>query len=290
MIFLQRKITNLMNFKKGFKLLSVAATLFCTSPLLTQAQSKLYVGGTVSPQLTGFATDYGTYKSIFGVAAGGSMELRFNNTFSIQLDPVFSMQGANRQYQEDNNYYGITYSYVYDRVEHFNQVQGHLLFKWNIPIGSERIIPYDDPDKTTFITVFAGGYGGYVLAPMSRVGSVTGTKYTLQPPATDPLGKDSGSPTFYDSTYSLIDYGMTVGAGMQFKLTHRTIFEITARYTRGLATIDNGGYKTDQSTLPIGYGHIALNADGTSQYQASNTVNTAIGLNLSLRHRFGGRD
>jgi len=276
---------------KGIKILCVAAGLIGFSA--ANAQTRMFLGGTLSPQLCNFASDYGTFKPIMGAAAGASMELRFNNKFSIQIDPMFSMQGANRQYTEVNKYYGLHYDITYDRVEHFNDVAADLLFKFNFPIGAERIIPYDDPEKPTYLTFFLGGYGGYVLAPMKRVGKYTQVKYVEQPPDTVILPGDSTTPSTYDQTYSQIDFGIKAGAGVQFKLSKRSILEFNFSYTRGLASIDNGSSRiaADPNTpLPIGYGHMDLDASSNTVYTPANVVNSIMGLNISYRHRFFGKD
>ena len=196
---------------------------------------------------------YKAWTGRFSYEAGITQELRFGDYFSMQLDLMYSDRGAwHVNSDSSTNYYDRVIYHHSSRDESFQYADGHLLFKFNLPIGYERIVPYDRPGKRVFLSIYGGPYMSYLLGYTS-----TGYSDTLEIARVnrDSIVRSSVDRTTY--TFSNFnnkvrkqdpvlktDIGVTFGVGINFLIGDGGTFGIDFRYSTGLGSIDNFMYGT----------------------------------------------
>lgn len=233
---------------KGKTTLRITTTLVVLSFFLftvrtAKAQASFHLGGTVGPQYTTITSDYGTYNGIIGLQGGLSSELRFGANFSTQLDLVASLAGAERSYYDSLIAPGYYKTYtIYNTTDRLMYTQAHLLFKFNIPLTGERIIPYDLPNNNpTSISIYAGPYFGYLLSA-NRTGNVQTLTYDANnDKVMDVTSSSALTSAELDGIYKM-DVGLTGGLGINFGLTDKTTLSVDVRASKGFSPIDLGYY------------------------------------------------
>ena len=194
---------------------------------------------------------FNAWSGKYSYLAGITQELRFGDYFSIQLDAMYSDRGAWHINSDSSADYGDRVAYHHSsRDEDFQYLDGHLLFKFNIPVGYERVVPYDRPGKRVFISIYGGPYFSYLMGYTS-----TGYSDTLE---VAKANRDSIVRSSVDrNTYTVssfnnkirkqdpvlkTDIGITVGAGINFLVGEGGTFGLDFRYSTGLGSIDNFMY------------------------------------------------
>jgi hypothetical protein len=185
---------------------------------------------------------------------GLTQELRLSENFSIQLDAMYSDRGAwHVNSDSSTDYYDKVIYHHSSRQEDFQYIDGHLLFKFNIPLGFERIIPYDRPGKRAFLSLYAGPYFSYLLNYTSTGFSDTLSVFKGANNNRDSvIGAQIDRTTYTKSNFNnkyrkmdpvlSTDLGITVGAGINFLVGESGTFAFDFRYSTGLGNIDNFMY------------------------------------------------
>ena len=236
----------------GFKATGLAQTTYNIGVIGGGQYTNMSWDGPSSVTMYTPGTTYKTWTGRFSYLAGLTQELRFGDYFSVQLDAMYSDRGAWHVNSDSTDYIDRVAYHHSSRDESFQYVDGHLLFKFNIPIGYERVVPYDRPGKRAFLSVYAGPYFGYLMGYTS-----TGYSDTLEIAKVnrDSIVRSSVDRTTYTTSnfnnkvrkqdpVLKTDIGITVGAGINFLIGEGGTFGIDFRYSTGLGSIDNFMYGT----------------------------------------------
>lgn len=256
----------------------------------SQAQVSYYAGISGGPQYTFLVSNMGEYNPRVGFFGGLTQEIQFGQMFSVQLDAFYSQKGANREHKDSlAGFYDQIRHINIKRTEKLNYAEGQLLFKLNLPIGRERIIPYERPGKTAAVTIFAGPYFGYLLNYSSTGYSDTAAVALANPDSVLFTSRDNASYDF--DSYRKVkrvdplfgtDLGIVLGAGMNFLVGERGMFAFDLRYSRGIASIDNNAYSRRR---------LDISDVNNPRFRTTNAevFNQAIALNIGFKYRLLGR-
>lgn len=258
----------------GASVLLAALTFFSFGR--AQAQVSFHLGGAVGPQYTTLQSNVGKYSGVIGAQAGISSELRIGQMFSTQLDILYSMNGASRNYYDSLIASGYYYVYrTYNSTERLTFIQPTLLFKLNIPLSGTRIVPYDLPDDNpNTISIFAGPYFGHLLSH-TRSGSKDSTVYDYSGNMLYTRNSKGNPSDFEKSGVFKNDFGITAGVGMNFGISDKGTLGIDARFSKGFNNLDYGyfgQYYYDESSAQVGYSYAKV-------------TNLQFGLLIAYRHR-----
>ncbi len=254
----------------------------------------LLLGPTAGVGLSNISSNFGTFDSKIALNVGLSAELRINPRFGIQFDPQVATRGGDRNFTLNNgNYYGFTYWKAHDRQEKLTYALAPIMAKINFPVGRERVVPYDYPDKTSHIFVMLGAYGGYLLSYKS-----TGTTHhyrTSQNFLTGGIDTtvnvfDRREYTQDDTLIEKIDFGIAAGVGYDFKIGKRSYGQVDVRLYKGFPTLDEaptsktqgGNYGANVLTLPI------KDKPAKTEYYFAEATNISYGINFTYRVLLGG--
>jgi hypothetical protein len=268
------------NWVKKALLTAVASVgLFTTNSFAQQ----FHLGVTAGPQLTNLQSDLGKFKGLVGFNGGLAADWRVANMFALELDALYSQNGATKTYEQPVVGFDRVNYYTYKTTDKLTYLQFILLPKLIIPLGAKPIIPYDKPgDQKMFLSFYAGPYFA-LRTGFKSSGKVSG--YTVMNSG-DTINKFE--PIAYTSTTANAnavannDFGLTAGAGINFNLNGgKTILGFDGRYSRSLATIDLGYYQKQTK---------GENASGQPivTKQTAQIFNTALAFNISLKFRLLG--
>ncbi|MCX6351706.1 MAG: outer membrane beta-barrel protein [Bacteroidetes bacterium] len=281
--------------KKG-KAGMFALSLFLISATSINAQTSYHIGFVGGPQFTMLSSDRGTYTGKIGYYGGLTNEFRMGEKLSFEIDGLYSIRGGDAAYKDSiPGFYDHYVKYKVARSFTTTYFDIHALLKYNIMLGHERIIPYDRPGKTTFISLYAGPYYGSLMG-FSSVGK-TDTTYTykINPDSqfsaprsdkrtfssTDAWKKTRGN-KLYDPILST-DVGIAFGAGMYFMVGDRGTLHVDVRGQWGLGTIDNDAF---------GHKSVEQNDDPTQVrivYNYANISHIAVQLGVGASVRLFGK-
>ncbi len=233
--------------------LVLATVLSLVGTLTAQAQVDYHLGVIGGAQYTNLVADRGKFTGKVGFVGGISNEFRIGESqaFSIQADILYSMKNADRIYKDSvDGYYDRVVNLNINRYEHLNYVDLHLLFKYNLFLGYDRIIPYDRPGKRVFLSFYAGPQFGYLVNYKS--GGYVDSTYSVKIQRDSSIQPPRRNRTIYDfnsfkaaTGYAPVlktDIGVTVGTGVNFLVGDRATISLDARYTYGIGTIDYFAY------------------------------------------------
>jgi opacity protein-like surface antigen len=267
-----------------------------------QAQTSYHLGIGAGLQSAKLNAERGEYNSIIGFHAGLINEFRFSDKFSIQADLFYSQKGGDRvisskKFEDSIVGYADNKEFWNIKQEDFRitYVDAHILFKYNIYFGYDRIIPYDRPGKRVFLSVYGGPMIGY-LTGFKRTAKADTTfivkiaEDTIRQAELDlrnSIGKtkEDDFETFKSSRgYDPIlktDLGITLGAGLNFLVGERMTVNFDIRYTHGLGTIDNIAFSQK----------VAIDEDINSRTQLEQTQvnNRLIAFSTGVRWRVIGK-
>jgi hypothetical protein len=273
----------------------IACFLLILTGLITQkanAQVSYNLGLDVAPQLSFMSSNVGTYSSGIGFQGGITEELRFDDVFSLEWDAFYRESSVSRNYADSiTGYYNVTKVFNISRTEQLTYFDGTVLFKFNIPLGYDRVVPYDRPGKRSFLSFFIGPYFGTNLS-YSSTGSTDTTIY-LKNRRDSGYVKSNDNTAYTKSTFASghfgqnpilsTDVGITVGAGIYFLVGERGTFNIDIRYSHSFGSIDNMAYGTRQ---------VQINGDPTTDqivYNYAQAQLEALQLHIGYRWRLIGK-
>lgn len=276
------------------KVILACLLMSVTGIVSVNAQAAFHFGFGAGVQFTNLNSDIGTYNMQTGFHGGIVNEIRFNDHFSTELDIFYSTKGAQKAYTETTTGFldGSTQKYTFNRSEALTYVDGHLLFKWNIPLGYDRVIPYDRPGKRVFLSLYAGPQFGYLIGYKST-GYTDTTKIPVDPTDTlTPITKTRNKGDYDNATYKSqkgsdgilkTDIGLTVGAGIYFLMGDRATLSFDVRYTQGFGSIDGIAYSKrvvniDQSDI----------RNSSIQYKQAQINSMVIATTVGIRWRIIG--
>jgi hypothetical protein len=278
-------------------ILGAIALLGFTAHSNAQTSLTYNLGVIGGPQITNISTDLGSFSSRVGFNAGIAQELRIGSMFSVELDAIYSAHIADHKMQ-DSFAEGLSYMQTRDvkTSDQFNYLEGHLLFKLNIPIGSKPIIPYDRPDyQKAWISIYAGPYYSHLMSYV-RSGTITVTQTQFDTSIhTKTVITETGDATDAErkGVYTT-DIGVTAGIGLNLRMNDHWIFNVDARYSKGFSDID-AGYDGPYNGLPQGYFGTYQPVKYTlagfdfpaMQYKYATMTHSAIALMIGLKYQFG---
>ena len=288
----------IQNFGKKL-LLSLAAVSFLTIHE-SGAQSAINLGFTLGANYGNLSSNVGTWTGSLGYQGAANLEWRFNNTFAFALEAQDINLTTNSNYSDSLLYYTFTQRTKYNTQLTINFLQSSLLFKYYIALGSKPITPYDNPNGSgNYFTLMVGPYFSLVGTNPSNTGHITKTKhYTGNDTSQHDIVKDSvmtNNATNTQYTYNGLatyTYGVTLGAGLNLKLSRGLELTFDVRYSRDLSTLDNPLITTDPKTkIVTNYGFLGqrvIVVNGTTggiQYNPANAYSTFICLNVGLNIR-----
>lgn len=265
-------------------LVSAGVALFAFSA--AEAQVSWHIGLTAGPQYTMMTSTRGNYDGKIGFNGGLANEVRFGPNFSVEVNNLFSLAGAQRNYKDSLLLYtGEQVMFNYNNSENFTFLQNSLLLRFNLVLDGPIILPYDfeGPPKT-WLTFFAGPTYSMVL------------NYDRSPTSTAWMrgaqGDTIAEPTPINNTQKSIDkdldtawiqpdeIGLIVGAGINFRIGKKNTLGFEARYHKGMTSMD-GGY----------YGHYYIGPSAATEgleYEYADIFNSAISFNISYKIRLIG--
>lgn len=258
-----------MNGKKVIAMLGrtlLTAMIIFGLTTTTTAQSTYHVGVMLGGQYTNMSWDgpttvkmydnttkYNTWIGKYSYQMGLAQELRLTEFVSVELDAMYSDRGAWHTNSDSTEFYDRVSFHHSSRDEDFKYLDGHLLFKINIPFGFERIVPYDRPGKRAFISVYGGPYFGYLMSYTSTGYSDTLTIYRQNRDSIITKGTGIDRTTYTKANFNNsirkrdpvlpMDIGATFGVGVNFLVGESGTFGLDFRYSMGMGTtIDNFMY------------------------------------------------
>jgi hypothetical protein len=266
-------------------LFSAGLALFAFSS--AHAQLSWHIGATAGPQYTMMSSSVGKYDGKIGANGGLANELRLGPNFSIEMDNLISMVGAQRHYNDSLSLYnGHTVMYNYNNSENFMFLDNMLLFHYNLVLDGPVILPYDfEGPPHTWLTFFAGPSYNMVLSYKRSTGSTAWQRGEAGDTIATPLPINSTNASMkadLDSGWIQPDeIGLVVGAGINFRIGHNNTLGIEARYHKGFTSMD-GGY----------FGHYYINpvTSGTQGvlYEYADIFTSAVSLNISYKIKLIG--
>ncbi|MDZ4838718.1 MAG: hypothetical protein SGJ04_01795 [Bacteroidota bacterium] len=279
--------------------LLTAALLMVMFTANAQSTISWRLGPTVGIQYTDLSTNLGSFSGKVGINAGLSNDIKFSRKFGVDVNLLYSSYRADRDYLDSNLFFDRYQVYRYKTSETYNYFQAQILAKYIIELGHIPIIPYDDPDARSAITLELKGGGFFnTLAFWSwdsydNSGTYEFYSRELQSGAKTATTKQDAALTTAQKPFYVnpMDFGLALGAGLNFRLSKRTDFGIDAKYLRGFSNLDYGTkdrYQYGNPTLVV-----VDPADPSKNfigYNQAKVNSTAYALNFSFRFKVLGID
>lgn len=206
------------------------------SSFLTKAQ--LYLGAKVGLNIANVTASVPatSFSKKIGIDGGATLKYNFVNTVGAQMDILYSQMGSRAKKVEkmDDGAGGVlttTTETVYD----FTYLQIPLFVNIEIPIKSEKLVPYRYSENVVGIHFYGGGYFGYAIGNKASTSvkqylvDVDGNKTTTVVP------KVSGE----IKKFNPIDFGLAFGTGVSFNLSKVGKLTVDGRYLLGLASFNS---------------------------------------------------
>ncbi len=226
----------------------VIFSLIMATSFLSQAQ--LYMGAKVGLNFANVSATFVNteFTQKIGIGGGGTLKFNFSNTFGLQSDLLYSQMGAQSKkvVLVDDPTIGkttTTTEVLYD----LSYIQVPLFVNIEIPIKSEKLIPYRYTENLVGIHLYGGGYFGYGIANNISTSvkdylvDLDGNKTTTVIP------KVSGKNTKFNA----IDFGLAFGTGISFNLSKVGKLTVDGRYLLGLGNFNSSRAFVDGVKYPV---------------------------------------
>ena len=215
----------------------ILVTLILATSLFTKAQ--LYLGAKVGLNLANVTATFPAtaFNKKIGFNGGATLKYNFVNTFGLQMDLLYSQMGSQSKKVEkmDDGAGGVittTTETIYD----LSYLQVPLFVNWEIPIKSEKIVPYRYSENIVSFHFYGGGFFGYALGNNA---STSVKNYTVD---ADKAATTVVSPKVSGTIkkFNKIDYGIALGTGVSFNLSKIGKLTLDFRYLMGLSNFNSG--------------------------------------------------
>lgn len=174
------------------------------------------------------------HNSLIGISGGVTAQYQFWKTLSVQLDALYSMQGAKSVLITEADAGGIKTTTRIDGTRTFNYVSVPLMINWEIPIKPKTLVPYFIKEQMASFHLYGGGFFGYALGGEFE----STTTQTIDDGFNTPVTNTSSSAeTLAKAAYNPVDFGIAAGAGFSFKIGDRSKLYVDARYLMGFADV-----------------------------------------------------
>ncbi len=241
----------------------ILLTVLLAASLLSNAQ--LFLGAKVGLNVANVSASFPktSFSTKMGINGGATLKYNFMSTFGLQMDMLYSQMGANSKKVEalpDDA--GGTITTTTETVYDFSYLQIPIYANWEIPIKSEKLVPYRVRENVISIHLFGGGFFGYGLGNNA---ATSVKKYLVDVDgnaSTTVIPKVSGA----NSKFNSIDFGIAAGAGVSFNISKVGKLTVDLRYIMGMGNFnsnkafnDGGGkYPVMTNSAPqiqLGYIH-----------------------------------
>jgi opacity protein-like surface antigen len=215
----------------------ILVTLILATSLFTQAQ--LYLGAKVGLNLANVSASFPAtaFNKKIGLNGGATVKFNFINTLGVQMDLLYSQMGSNSKKVEkmDDGAGGVvttTTETTYD----LSYLQIPIFANWEIPINSEKVVPYRYSENIVSIHLYGGGYFGYALANNASTSVKNYTVDVDKNATTEVIPKVSGA----IKKFNKMDFGLALGTGVSFNLSKVGKLTLDFRYLMGMANFNSG--------------------------------------------------
>jgi opacity protein-like surface antigen len=224
-------------------------TALLTTSFLSKAQ--LYLGAKVGLNMANISAtfDKTSFSTKIGINGGATVKYNFIKTFGVQADVLYSQMGSQSKKVEvvDDAIIGKTTTTT-ETVYDYSYLQIPIFANWEIPIKSEKLIPYRYTENVVSVHLYGGGFFGYALGNNSAISTRQYLVDLDNNPTTTVLPKVSGASTKFNA----IDFGVAFGAGVSFNLSKKGKLTVDGRYLMGLGNPNsNKAYKDVTGKYPV---------------------------------------
>ncbi len=206
------------------------AVLFALIFGYSVTQAQIYLGPRVGVNLANMSTNAaGTENSMkIGISGGASLKWKFAKRVSLLGEALFSQQGTSSLLSvagADGSIITTT-----ETKATYNFVHVPVMVNLEVPIKSEKRVPYRMGGSFASWNLYAGGFFGYALSASSNV--------TMTDMSVTPYNIVTSSGAAADGTWNNIDFGAALGTGFTFEMDPRNFLSVDARYVLGFADAD----------------------------------------------------
>jgi len=227
----------------------ILLTVLLATSLLSNAQ--LYVGAKVGLNLANISASFPktTFSTKIGINGGATLKYHFQNTMiGTQMDILYSQMGSHSKKVEEvvdaSGSLKTTTKIDYD----FTYLQIPIYVNWEIPIKSEKLIPYRYTENIASVHLYGGGFFGYGIG--NNV-STSITQYAVDVDnnaTTTVIPKVSGA----SKKFNAIDFGLALGAGVSFNISKVGKLTVDVRYIKGMGNFNsNKAFNNGAGKYPV---------------------------------------
>ncbi len=228
----------------------ILLTVLLATSLLSNAQ--LYLGAKVGLNVANVTASFPktSFSTKMGINGGATLKYKFASSFGLQMDLLYSQMGSQSKKVEvtTDPLIGTTTTTT-ETVYDLSYFQIPIYANIEIPIKSEKLIPYRVMENVVSIHFFGGGYFGYGLGnniSTSVKTSLIDIDNNNVPQS--PIPKVSGAAKKFNG----IDYGIAAGAGVSFNLSKVGKLTVDIRYLLGMGNFNsNKAFNDGTGKYPI---------------------------------------
>lgn len=226
----------------------VLVTVLLAVSFISKAQ--LYLGAKVGLNVANVSASFPatSFSKKMGINGGATLKYNFVNTCGAQMDILYSQMGSISKKEEifEDVTIGRTTTTT-ETIYDFSYLQIPIFVNIEVPIKSEKLVPYRYSENVVGIHFYGGGYFGYALANNVSTSvkqylvDIDGNKTTTV------LPKVSGA----SKKFSPIDYGIAFGTGVSFNLSKVGKLTVDGRYMMGLANFNTKAFANTAGKYPV---------------------------------------
>ena len=227
----------------------ILLTVLLATSLLSNAQ--LFLGAKVGLNVANVSASFQktSFSTKMGINGGATLTYNFMSTFGLQMDMLYSQMGSQAKKVESlPDGAGGTLTTTTETVYDLSYLQIPIYANWEIPIKSEKLVPYRVRENIISIHLMGGGFFGYGL---SNNISTSVKQYLVDVDnnaSTTVIPKVSGA----NKKFNAIDFGIAAGAGVSFNISKVGKLTVDLRYLMGMGNFNsNGGFVDVTGKKPV---------------------------------------